>query len=230
MTTKNYSKVEQLASITGHIDANEEFFRNEKATGTVTLVGVLAGDTVTINGLVYTAVAGAKANNTQFSIDGTDNADATDLADSIANDSRTGTTLDVTATATTNVVTVEETIGGTGGNAITLVSSNGTRLAVSGAILSGGTSPTDNIDFSITKLGKTPVYCVLYIHAGEAVTLKIAYDGVNYVTLGAALVANVPTEIVIPVDSGDVLNFQTATAGGVTLHKCKIIAIYNPTV
>lgn len=199
-------------------------------TSGATFTGGVTGDTVTCNGLVYTAVVGAKADDTEFSTDTSNDACATDLADSIDGDVRVGTILEVSATATTNVVTIEETIGGTPGNAITLVSSNGTRLATSGATLSGGTTPTDNMDFSITKLEKTPIYCVLYIHAAEAVTLKVAYDGTNYVTLGAALVANVPTEITIPVDSGDILNFQTATAVGVTLHKCKIVAIYNPTV
>jgi hypothetical protein len=198
-------------------------------TSGATFTGGVTGDTVTLNGLVYTAVVGAKADDTEFSTDTSDDACATDLADSIDDDVRVGTILDVSATATTDVVTIEETIGGTPGNAITLVSSNGTRLAVSGATLTGGTTPTDNMDFSVTTAEKTPVYCKLLIHAAEAVTLKIAYDGTTYVTIGAALTANVPTEILIPVDSGDILNFQTATAGGVTLRKCKVIAIYNPT-
>ena len=108
------------------------------ASGTVTLASVLAGDTVTVNGLVYTAVAGAKSDNTEFSIDGTDTADATDLADSIANDNRVGTLFDVTATSNAAVVTITQTVAGSAGNATTLASSDGGRLAVSGATLSGG--------------------------------------------------------------------------------------------
>ena len=121
------------------------------ASGTITCASVLAGDTVTINGLVYTAVSGVKANDTEFSIDGGDNAVATDLADSIDDDTRIGTLDDLTATATTNVVTAVSTVSGIGGNAITLVSSDGTRLAVSGATFSGGVNNTiidDIVDIS----------------------------------------------------------------------------------
>ena len=112
---------------------------NAFATGTATCASVEVGDTVTINGLVYTAIAGSKGgDNTKFSIDTGDNECATDLADSITNDTRNGTTGDQTATSSTNVVTITTDVLGTGGNAITLVSSNGSRLAVSGATFSGG--------------------------------------------------------------------------------------------
>lgn len=110
------------------------------ATGTVTCASVLAADTVTVNGLVYTAVAGAKADNTEFSIDTGDNECAADLADSITNDTRSGTLGDVTAVSATNVVTCTSDESGADGNAVTLVSSNGTRLAVSGSgTFTGGT-------------------------------------------------------------------------------------------
>lgn len=111
---------------------------NAFATGTVTCASVLAGDTVTVNGLVYTAVNGAKADDTEFDMSGTDDQCATDLADSIDDDVRSGTSGDLSATATTDTVTAVTDVLGTGGNAITLVSSNGTRLAVSGATFSGG--------------------------------------------------------------------------------------------
>jgi hypothetical protein len=52
------------------------------ANGTVTCASVSAADTVTLNGQVLTAVAGAAAAN-QFSIDGNDIADATALAAAI---------------------------------------------------------------------------------------------------------------------------------------------------
>lgn len=118
------------------------------ADGTVTLASAQAGDTVTVNGLVYTAVAGAKSDNTEFSIDTSDTAAATDLADSITNDTRTGTKYDVTAESAAAVVTITATEVGSGGNDITLVSSNGTRLAVSGAgTLTGG---VDQVDYELT--------------------------------------------------------------------------------
>lgn len=112
---------------------------NAFATGTITAASVQAGDTVTINGLVYTAVAGAKQDNTEFSIDTGNNECAADLADSINNDVRAGTLGDVSAVAVADEVTVTTDVEGTDGNAITLVSSNGTRLAVSGSgTLTGG--------------------------------------------------------------------------------------------
>lgn len=111
------------------------------ADGTITLASAQAGDTVTVNGLVYTAVSGAKADDTEFSIDTSDTAAATDLADSIDDDVRTGITkpsLDVSATSSTDTVTVVCTTTGIEGNEIDLASSNGTRLAVSAATLTGG--------------------------------------------------------------------------------------------
>lgn len=121
------------------------------AFGTVTLATAVADDTVTVNGLVYTAVTGTKANNTEFSIDGTDTVDAADLADSITNDTRAGTLNDLTATSSVAVVTITQTVVGTAGNATTLVSSDGGTLAVSGATFSGGVDDTiqdDVIDIS----------------------------------------------------------------------------------
>ncbi len=95
-------------------------------------------DFAIVNGLTYTAVAGAKSDDTEFSIDTSDDAAATDLADSIDDDTRTGTLNDLTAAAVTDTVTATTTIGGTVGNATTLSSSDGGRLAVSGATFSGG--------------------------------------------------------------------------------------------
>ena len=105
-----------------------------KATGTFTLVSVVATDTVTVYGKVYTAVSGAKADNTEFDISGTDTAAATDLADSILQDSRHPHR----ATSSTNVVTVEAQEGaGDDGNTID-ISQTGGNVTVSGATLSGG--------------------------------------------------------------------------------------------
>lgn len=108
------------------------------AVSGATFTGGTDADTVTVNGLVYTAVAGVKSDDTEFSIDTSDDAAATDLADSIDDDTRTGTLNDLTAAAVTDTVTATTTIGGTVGNATTLVSSDGGRLAVSGATFTGG--------------------------------------------------------------------------------------------
>ncbi len=107
---------------------------NTFSTATVTCASVLAADTVTINGLLYTAVSGARANDTEFSIDTSDTACGIDLEAAIDGDSRTGTSGDVSGDDNgSGVVTCTTTITGTGGNAITIVSSNGTRLAVTGS-------------------------------------------------------------------------------------------------
>ena len=117
------------------------------ASGTVTAASAQAGDTVTVNGLVYTAVSGAKADNTEFSIDTGDTETAADLADSITNDTREGTFNDVTAENASAVVTITADREGAASNAITLVSSNGARLAVSGSgTLAGG---ADQIDYEL---------------------------------------------------------------------------------
>jgi len=133
------------------IQGNTDVLANVAASGTVTLASVLAADTVTINGLVYTAVAGVKSDNTEFSIDGTDTVDAADLVDSMINDTRQGTLADLIPSNVLGVVTLFSTAGGTAGNAVTLVSSDGTRLAVSGATFAGGVdnfSIKDIVDIS----------------------------------------------------------------------------------
>ena len=109
------------------------------ATGTVTCGSVLAADTVTVNGLLYTAQSGSKTGDyTLFDMSGTDAQTATDLADSITNDVRTGTLNDVTAASGgTAVVTCTSSVAGAAGNATTLVSS-GATLAVSGAVFTSG--------------------------------------------------------------------------------------------
>jgi phage tail sheath gpL-like len=108
------------------------------ALGTITLSSAAAGQTVTLNGKVYTAVSGAADDFTEFSISGDDSADAAALAAAInareANDDN-----EVTATAALGVVTVRAVADGTAGNAITLVK-NGAGISVSGATLSGGTA------------------------------------------------------------------------------------------
>lgn len=108
------------------------------ADGTVVCASVVEGDTVIANGNIYTAVNGAKLDNTEFDMSGTDDQCATDLADSITNDTRSGDVDDVTAAEVTDTVTITSTVRGTDGNTIPLSSSNGARLAVSAANLTGG--------------------------------------------------------------------------------------------
>jgi len=110
-----------------------------KASGTVTLASVLANDTVTINGVVLTAVAGA-AGADQFSIDGSDTVDAASFIAGVAANATLSAL--VVGSQVAGVVTLTALVGGVSGNAITLASSNGTRLAVSAARLASGTVGT----------------------------------------------------------------------------------------
>lgn len=82
---------------------------------------------------------GAAVANNQFDFGGTDTETATALASAISG-STTSIVGDICeATSAAGVVTVSARASGTSGNAITLASSDGTRLAVSAARLTGGT-------------------------------------------------------------------------------------------
>lgn len=106
-----------------------------KASGTVTLAAHVATNTVTINGVVLTAVSGA-AGADQYDISGGMTTGAASLAAAI----NANTTLDGMVVATSNlaVVTVTALLPGEIGNAVTLaISANG---SVSAARMSGGTN------------------------------------------------------------------------------------------
>lgn len=105
------------------------------ASGSITCTGVLANDTVTIAGVTLTAVSGTPAAD-QFQVGGSDAATAANLAAAISADS----TLSgyVSASVNSNVVSLSAATQCALGNLVTLASSNGSRLALSGANLSGG--------------------------------------------------------------------------------------------
>lgn len=124
-----------LTDVTGTMSIDDP-----RAVGTITLSGVAAGQTVTVDGLVYTAVAGVAKNFTEFSIDGaTDTLDAAALAAAITARENARDSQKVTATANAAVVTLKAVADGTAGNAIPLVK-NGAGITVSGATLAGGTA------------------------------------------------------------------------------------------
>lgn len=113
-----------------------------RASGTVTCASVSAADTVTVNGVVFTAVSGTPAAN-EFDISGTDTAAATSLAAAITASTSAGVD-DINAKSAAAVVTAFALTPGTGGDAYTLASSNGTRLAVSGATFANGAAVGNN--------------------------------------------------------------------------------------
>lgn len=114
------------------------FEQGAQASGTVTAAVAIAGNTVTINGVVFTGVASGAVGN-QFNIGGTDAITATNIAAAINASVTAGVQGVVTAAAVGTVVTITAVQPGLTGNAISLASS-GATLAVSGAKLTGGTA------------------------------------------------------------------------------------------
>jgi len=125
------------------------------ASGTVTFASAVAADTVTLRGKVYTfrAAPSIKAATYEVAL-GTGNVTpAANLAAAI-NIREAGV---LNAVAANDVVTITALAEGVGPNAYTLASINGTRLAVSGATLTGGTA-TGGIDAGVsTASGKVLV-------------------------------------------------------------------------
>lgn len=109
-----------------------------RASGTITLVSSVAGNTATVNGKTYTGVVGAAADYTEYSVDTSDTAAAASLAAAITAREASGAPA-VTATSALGEVTVRAVAEGAGGNAITLAAV-GAPLTVSGATLADGTS------------------------------------------------------------------------------------------
>jgi hypothetical protein len=110
------------------------------ATGTATCSSVDAADNISINGQAITAHATTAANN-QFVVGATDAATATNLAAAINGSTTAIVSKHVRALARAAVVHIFAKYGGIAGNAITLATSDGTDLAVSGTgRLTGGTA------------------------------------------------------------------------------------------
>lgn len=108
------------------------------ATGTATCSAVDAGDAIAINGQAITAHATTAANN-QFVVGATDAATAANLAACINASTTAIVNKHVRALARAAVVHIFAKYGGVAGNAITLTTTDGTDLAVSGARLAAGT-------------------------------------------------------------------------------------------
>lgn len=158
------------ASVTALVSG---YLKADNRSGTVTLASVTAGQTVTIGGVTFTAITGTSTSLTQFDVSGNDTADAAALVAKI--NAHPFLREQVVASNASGVVTVRQlpfgptqtlglsksgagiTVSGTtlaaaasvlfcavekgqSGNLHTLASSNGTRLAVSGARLTGGSS------------------------------------------------------------------------------------------
>lgn len=126
----------------------------DDATGTLTCASVIATDTATVNGHLYTAVAVADDNVNDpsiFSIGVSDATCAQSLRDKI-NLRELGKDT-IVASTSTNVTTVTTTTIGVAGNAITLAETGGT-ITLSGAVLTGGTAIGGGL---VSNPGTTPL-------------------------------------------------------------------------
>lgn len=107
-----------------------------KATGTITLASLANTNTITINGIAFTAVTTSATGPLQFNLMANDTQAAAEAVTAF----NAHTTLDgmVIATSSTTVITITALVPGELGNAVTTaISANGTAA---GARLTGGTN------------------------------------------------------------------------------------------
>jgi hypothetical protein len=121
-----------------------------RATGTVTFASAQAADTITANGVVFTAVSGAVTpGEATFDGSGTDTQAAASFAaqlNAYVDNALVGL---MAARSAAAVATLYAANIGTSGNALTLATSNNTRLAKSGTTLANGAALTNNqFDFA----------------------------------------------------------------------------------
>jgi len=115
------------------------------AAGTVTVVTapLVAGDSLTVGGVVLTGIAGTRnPGSNNFSVLGSTVAAVAAEISAALNDTSNAFSATVTATPAAGLVTLDAVTAGTGGNAITLAASTTPAggLTVSGATLAGGGS------------------------------------------------------------------------------------------
>lgn len=128
------------------IENIEEAQANCKADGTITVASVTASDTVSINGVTITASGAQTPSGLNFDEAAGSDVDVASSLVAAINDSGNGLNAVVTADnagGTSAVVTVTAVVPGAASNSMALVSSNGTRLAVEAATLTGGVDPAD---------------------------------------------------------------------------------------
>lgn len=192
--------------------------KQKNSTATVEPTSAQVNDTVTINGVVFTAKAAEDTAARQFNQSGTDAAAATSLAACVNASTHASISGILTAHvdfADSGKVVLRAYTAGTGGDALTLASSEGTRLAISGATFSGGAAAANNefdctgsnaetatalaaaINASTTALisgqvsasASSAVVTITALHAGvtgNAITLATS-DGTDLAVSGARL-------------------------------------------
>ena len=156
--------IDYLSSIAcGHaanIDVQSSSNGLVAATGTVTFASVANNDTITINGVVFTAKT-ASPSGDQFLVGVSNTADAAAAAVAINASTTAGTVGYFTVSAASGVLTITAVERGIMGNAISVASSNGTRLAT------GGTSTRNSVTYlSGGTGGNSGTAAVNYVYAG----------------------------------------------------------------
>lgn len=138
------------------------------ARGSAVFATVIATDILIVNALTYTGVAGAKSDNTEFSVDTSDEAAVIDLADSI--NTRDGA--NVVAVANGDTIEITAVLEGTGGNALTFSSPDTTITETGAGTLINGTGVKANGTLTISgpSAGETVVV------DGKTYTLVAAVD------------------------------------------------------
>lgn len=135
------SAINNVAGVLTVVDVSTLTIADGFAHGSAVFTAVIATDEITINGNSYVGVAGAKANNTQFSVDTSDTAAVADLVASI--NSRDGANVTAVANGTTLEITAVAE-GATIGNAITFVSIDTTIVETGAGTLINGTGVKAN--------------------------------------------------------------------------------------
>lgn len=157
-----------------------------QATATITVTGVPVAGTITIGGVVLTAVAGARTPGSN-DFDGT--LGTTDLvaAEIVAaiNDVANGFDAIVTAAAVGSIVTITAVPIGVLGNAITLTEVSA-EITISGALLTGGVSTgTGAVTAANANAMSTALLAIA--DAGTALTLAAVNAAITGVVAGTTL-------------------------------------------
>jgi hypothetical protein len=160
----------------------------KRASATVTCATALADQTVTINGQVFTAVAGAATlGDATFSIDTGNTQTATSLAAQVNAYAGGKVAGLVAAKSSSAVVTLYAVTQGTAGNSLTLVSSDGGTLAVTGSgTLANGAALTNNtFDFVGTDATTGDALAAAIIASTTAAVQQVTAtsDGAGVVTI-----------------------------------------------
>lgn len=117
----------------------------KNATATVQFQTAQDNDEVVIGGVTFVAKSASPSGLFQFLIGANDTASATNLTAKVnAYNALAPTVLPVTATSATDTVTLRATASGTGGNSLTLTSTDGAREVLSGANFAGGAAAANN--------------------------------------------------------------------------------------